>query len=99
MTRKKNTETKMKIFSTAYQLAEEEGLLNITRGKIGALVGVVPTLVTYYWVSMDYLKEEIFRVAIADNKLSIVQDGILMRLPAAAKLDPAMEAKALEFRR
>lgn len=88
---------KRQIFETALRLAEQEGYHKISRPAIAKAANVSTNLVTYYFKSVTKLQNELMRMAIERQIISIVADGIYLRHDSALNAPTPLKQKALDY--
>lgn len=72
--------------------AKRVGWSSLTREAVADAAGVSPGLVSYYFGSMDELRDEMMSAAVADSDVAVIAAGIAAGHPAA-------QAAPLDLRR
>ena len=83
------------ILDAAVDLAKERGFLNIRRDEIAIKAGVSMGLVTRYFGTMVKLKRDVMRMAIRDEVLSILAQGIAIKDVHALKAPNDLQQRAV----
>lgn len=83
---------KQRILDTAVLMAKQFGLRNLKRDSVAREAGCATGLVNAYFQTMDNLRTEVLRVAIAKRIAAIVLEGVALRHPLAANLPDDLRA-------
>lgn len=74
---------KASIIAAAVRCAERAGFHQVTREMVAGEAGCSPALITYYWLGMGPLMDDVMELAVATPLLGIVAHGLAARHPAA----------------
>ncbi len=95
-----DSKTRARLVHAAEQLLLEEGYASVTSRRVGAKAGLKPTLVHYYFRTMDDLFVEVFRRRAEENlarfERAVADDGSLRNL-WELNADPRGAAFMIEF--
>ncbi len=95
-----DSKTRARLVHAAEQLLLEEGYAAVTSRRVGAKAGLKPTLVHYYFRTMDDLFVEVFRRRAEENlarfERAVAHDGSLRSL-WRLNADPRGAAFTIEF--
>lgn len=84
------------ILQTAVKLAKRDGFHNLTGVSIARAAKVSRGLVLRYFGNMDKMRDEVMKVAIRDEILPIVAQGLLIRHRVATKAPEKIRRQAVE---
>lgn len=85
---------KQQIFNAALQVAKETGYASMTRPLIAEHAGIVPSLITRYFGSVEALKNEIIKHAVEHSVLEIVAQGLAQKDPIALNAPKNVKLRA-----
>lgn len=85
------------ILNRATQLAQRNGYQQITREDVADAAQVSPSLISFHFHSMEHLRNEILRKAVAEENLKIVAQGLVTGHAVALKAPLRIKKAAAQF--
>ena len=83
-----------RILATAIELAHDLGYWNVTRVQIGKELLIAPSLVGYYYPTMEELRDLIVAEGISDNDPVIAAQAIITKHPLAPAISKRLRVAA-----
>lgn len=74
---------KIDILNCAYEIAEQYGLIYVTRDSVAERAAVGQGTVNYHWDTIDHLRNAVVEKAIKLGNIKVVSEGIVLRNKAA----------------
>lgn len=97
MARMKPEQRKMQILLAAVELAKKCGYRNIKRDEVATAAGVSMGLVNNYFETIEHLKRDVMRLAITNEVLEIIAQGLLAKDRIALKVPDNIKKKAAAY--
>lgn len=88
-------ERKAQILGAALIACQSAGFSRVTREQIASLAACPPTLISYYFGTMQALRRAIMREAVASECLPVIAQGLALRDPHALKAPEDLRRRAL----
>ena len=79
--RKPANERREEVLNVALQLAIEVGYTQVTRERISSVIGITKQAIQHHIGSMDELRTDMMREAIARECLPVIAQGMALRDP------------------
>lgn len=83
------------LLRAALEVSESGHYSSISRSEVAAKAGVSEGLVTYYFDSMDYLRECVIREAIRTQNLTVLAQGLALRDTVALQAPASLRKQAI----
>jgi len=94
--RLKPADRRKQLIEAALNLAEGRDYTRVTRNEIAAAAGVVGAVIHHQFGTMAKLRRAIMRAAVAEERLSIIGQGLVVRDPQAMKAPLELRTRALQ---
>jgi hypothetical protein len=94
-TRRTAEDSKNFILSKALSLSEELGIKNFSSIQLATACDCKHSLVFYHFVNMEFLREEVMRLAVAQSNVNVVAQGLAVRDPIANTASDKLKKQAL----
>ena len=88
-------EYRAKVLAAAMSIAREKGYRHITRNDLAARAGVGAGTVNLYFKTMNELRDEVLRQAVAGSEFKIISQGLAAAHPITAVLPASVKMQAL----
>jgi AcrR family transcriptional regulator len=92
--RRPAAERRAQIIAAGLALAEDVGYLSVTRDAVASKAGLGAGTVSYYYGSMDELRDAIVSEAVRLEKVEVVARALADKHPAVSRLKPALKQLA-----
>lgn len=83
------------ILSKALGLADSVGIKNYSSTELAAECDLTHSNIFYHFDNMDFLREEVMRLAIASANVGVIAQGLAMKCPIANTAPEKLKRKAL----
>ena len=94
--RKHPEERKRQILDAAVEVAREHGYIKMTREQVTSRIGVSPSLIRKYYITLLDLQDAVMREAVRLGIPEIVLQGLAAKDPIAHGAPASLKAAALE---
>ena len=84
------------LLTIALGIARTRGLAAVTRKAVAAAADCSPGLVTFRFLSVEAMRDAVLTEAVAQGELSVIAEGIALRLPLALAAPLPLRQAALE---
>lgn len=94
-TRRTAEDSKRFILACALRLANSVGIKNYSSTELAAECVLTHSNIFYHFSNMDYLREEVMRLAIETANVGVIAQGLAMKCPIANTAPDKLKRKAL----